>query len=414
MIRRNVWVIILVGALSALLALPAAGLADERSGQQQGNQQGRGRDRGDDDDDRRGGPGNEATTWCSGSSGVMIARDSDDDDCDDDDDDEDSNSRREFGGVGVRDRTCAEGSACVFFIRNRGAGVVTASYTTANGTAIGGAACTPGIDYISVMGSVVIGPNSEASVPITTCSDAVAEPNEAFVLNVIASGATIGSLSATGRIHEGETAVTLSGNPVVTMSGNSVIVASTGSITVTWSPVPGATGYQLWYAPNGACNNLTPYGLMQPPTTTAQTIFLNGTFCIQVRDQLGMLAFITSAMGTAEAGGSISISNAVCPAGDPCSFTVAQSGGSGPVNVAFATQNGTALGAGSCPMTPSAFQDYVVSSGTVTVGANSTANIPIQSCASGSGEGPETFTVNLTGTSAGTIVVNQGMATINL
>jgi len=340
MIRRNVWGVIVLGTLSALLALPAAGLADERDGQQQGNQQGRDRDRDDDDDDRRGGPRNEATIWCSGSGGVvaisvsewerarhlaMIARDSDDDDDDCDDDDEDNDDRRGSGGVGVRDRTCAEGSACVFFIRNRGAGVVTASFTTGNGTAIGGAACTPGIDYISATGSVVIGPNSAATAAITTCSDAVAEPNEAFVLNVTAAGATIQNLSATGRIREGGTAALLG-------SGNSVI----------------------------------------------------------------------------------SISNAVCPAGDPCSFTVAQSGGSGAVNVAYTTQNGTALGAGSCPMTPSGFQDYVFSSGTVTVGANGTANIPIQSCASGSGEGPETFTVNLTGTSAGTIVVSQGVATINL
>ena len=94
MIRRNVWGVIVLGTLSALLALPAAGLADERDGQQQGNQQGRDRDRDDDDDDRRGGPRNEATIWCSGSGGVvaisvsewerarhlaMIARDSDDD-----------------------------------------------------------------------------------------------------------------------------------------------------------------------------------------------------------------------------------------------------------------------------------------------------------------------------------------------
>lgn len=427
MIRRKVWGVIVLGALSALLALPAAGLADERGGQQGGNQQGHGRDRGD-EDDRRAGPGNQESIVCAGSGGVvavsvngwdharrgdMIALDSEDD-CDDDD--EDNDNRRASGGVRVRDATCAEGSACVFFIRNRGAGAVTASYTTANGTAIGGAACAPGVDYVSATGSVVIGPNTFATVPIATCSDAVAEGNETFLLNVTTSGATIDNSSATGRIREDGTAVTSGGNLAIVSAtgGNAAIVSSTGSITVTWSPVPGATGYQLWYAPSGVCNSFAPYGAMQPPTTTAQTMFLNGTFCIQVRDQLGTLAFITSATGTAEAGGSITIGNAVCPAGDPCSFTVAQSGGSGSVNVTYSTQNGTALGAGSCPMTPSATQDYVASSGTVTVGANGSASIPIQTCASGIGEGPETFAVNLTGTSAGTIVVSQAVGTITL
>jgi len=199
-------------------------------------------------------------------------------------------------------------------------------------------------------------------------------------------------------------------------SGYSVTVTSTGNITLTWAAVPGATGYQVWLG-TSACSNFTPYSAIQPSTTTALTIFLTGTNCLQVRTQSGIPTFIASATGATGAavamGGSISISNAACPAGDPCNFTVAQSGGSGPVNMTYSTQNGTAIGAGSCPLTPFAFQDYVVSSGTVTVGANSTASILIHTCANESSEGVETFAVNLTGTSPGAITSSQAVGTIN-
>jgi len=112
-------------------------------------------------------------------------------------------------------------------------------------------------------------------------------------------------------------------------------------------------------------------------------------------------------------GGSVAISSAACPAGDRCTFTVTQIGGSGPVNVTYSTQNGTAFGGASCPLTPSVAPDYVVSTGTVTVGANSTASIIIQTCANVAGESIEAFVVNLTGASAGSIALSQGVGTIN-
>ena len=199
-------------------------------------------------------------------------------------------------------------------------------------------------------------------------------------------------------------------------SGYSVTLTAAGNVMLTWSPITGATGYQLWLGTN-ACSNFSPYGAMQPATTITQTIFLSGTYCIQVRAQSGILAFITSATGatggTAAAGGSISISAAACAAGDNCTFTVTQSGGSGPVSVSYSTQNGSATGTSSCPLTPNSAQDYVTTNGSVTVATNSTVNIVIRTCASGIAESIEVFTVNLTSTSAGSIVVSQGVGTIS-
>ena len=82
------------------------------------------------------------------------------------------------------------------------------------------------------------------------------------------------------------------------------------------------------------------------------------------------------------------------------------------MNVSFQTVNGTAMGTGACPAPATATQDFRTSAGTVTVGPNSTVNIPVITCANATGEVTETFSVILTGTTGGTITVSQGVGTI--
>jgi len=112
-------------------------------------------------------------------------------------------------------------------------------------------------------------------------------------------------------------------------------------------------------------------------------------------------------------GGDIAINDLSCAAGNACNFTVTRAGGIGPVNVVWSTANGTALGTGACPATPSATQDYVVAAGIVPVGANATANIAIATCTNAAAEVAETFNVNLNSASSGTITDPTGVGTIN-
>jgi hypothetical protein len=111
-------------------------------------------------------------------------------------------------------------------------------------------------------------------------------------------------------------------------------------------------------------------------------------------------------------GGSIAISDTSCLAGVSCLFTVTRIGGIGPVNVVWSTANGTAETTGACPITPSIFQDYVVSGGTVSVGANASSQIAVPTCTSPAGEAAESFFVNLNSASSGTITNPLAVGTI--
>jgi hypothetical protein len=123
-----------------------------------------------------------------------------------------------------------------------------------------------------------------------------------------------------------------------------------------------------------------------------------------VRDQFGTRAYIT--VGGTGTGGSISIGDTTCVAGNNCTFTVTQTGGTASATVNYATQNVTASGGGDCT---GAF-DYIAASSTATVGANSTTSIVITTCA-GATNG-ETFNVNISGATSGTITDGTGVGTI--
>lgn len=75
-------------------------------------------------------------------------------------------------------------------------GAVSLNYTTVNGTAVGGAGCSPGVDYINSSGTITF-PNGLTSqtfvVPI--CNDTIFEINKTFTVNLSnpTAGATIGA-----------------------------------------------------------------------------------------------------------------------------------------------------------------------------------------------------------------------------
>ncbi len=63
---------------------------------------------------------------------------------------------------------------------------VTADWVTSNGTAVGGASCGAGIDYISDSGMLTIAPgDSEATITILACGETLPEDNEDFYVDLL-------------------------------------------------------------------------------------------------------------------------------------------------------------------------------------------------------------------------------------
>jgi parallel beta-helix repeat protein len=80
-------------------------------------------------------------------------------------------------------------------------GAATVQVNTLNGTAIGGASCTSGVDYISSTQTIswALGDNSDKTFSITICSDGLAEADETFSLTLSnpTGGAAVGALGTT-------------------------------------------------------------------------------------------------------------------------------------------------------------------------------------------------------------------------
>jgi hypothetical protein len=113
--------------------------------------------------------------------------------------------------------------------------------------------------------------------------------------------------------------------------------------------------------------------------------------------------------------GSLSINGAFCQAGTPCIFTVTQTGGNSAAIVNYSTTNSTgAVGLSACTPVPNGVQNYLtVTNGTVTVPANGTAVLTIQTCLNAPNEfNPGFFLVNLT-SPAGLRIANQGQGVIS-
>ncbi|MFN0277242.1 MAG: Calx-beta domain-containing protein [Pyrinomonadaceae bacterium] len=105
-------------------------------------------------------------------------------------------------------------------------GTNSVTFSTSNGTATGGAACTTGVDYISVTGlTVTFNPNDTSrTVNVPTCGDALLEPTQ--TVNLTLTGPNLGSPSAA----------------VLNINDTANIYTNTGSICTTFggpgSPYP--------------------------------------------------------------------------------------------------------------------------------------------------------------------------------
>jgi hypothetical protein len=59
------------------------------------------------------------------------------------------------------------------------------NFATRTSLAVGGTACTGGVDFVTTSGTITFSPGTTAlSIPITICGDRIAEPSEAFVITL--------------------------------------------------------------------------------------------------------------------------------------------------------------------------------------------------------------------------------------
>jgi hypothetical protein len=87
-------------------------------------------------------------------------------------------------------------SATITVTRTGGfSGPASVNFATANGTAVGGPTCAPGVDFINASGTLnwTDGDSADESISISICSDSIFENDE--TVNLILSGASLGSPS---------------------------------------------------------------------------------------------------------------------------------------------------------------------------------------------------------------------------
>jgi len=102
-------------------------------------------------------------------------------------------------------------------------GTDTVMFSTSNGTATGGAACTADVDYISVTNlSVTFNPGeTQKFVPVTLCGDAITEADQTVMLTL--TGANLGTQSTatliindTASVYRNPTGIVINGNAAAT------------------------------------------------------------------------------------------------------------------------------------------------------------------------------------------------------
>jgi hypothetical protein len=125
---------------------------------------------------------------------------------------------------------------------------VTVQFTTANGTATGGASCAIGVDYLTGTGGVSFAPSETSkSISATICGDAVVEGNETLLVNLSSpTNATILDGQATGTITDDDQAGSI-GFSAAAIS----VPESAGTITVTVQRNGTATAGQDYTAAAG-------------------------------------------------------------------------------------------------------------------------------------------------------------------
>jgi hypothetical protein len=303
---------------------------------------------------------------------------------------------------------------------------ITVQYATANGTAV-----QPG-DYTSASGTLTFSPGDVSkSVTVTVKGDTIDEVDETYAVNLTSpTNASISDSSGTGTITDDD------GPPSVSVSDQTVTEGNSGTtnanFTVSLSAASGKTVTVQAATSNGTATQPSDYASSSgtvtfTPDQTSRTfsVPVNGdtavepdeTFTVTLSTPSNVTLNDATATGTITNDDSaappvvptISIGNAsVDPEGDigtkPATFTVSLSAATtATVTVKYATADTTA----------SAPADYATAGGTLTFNPGDTSKtVAVNVAGDTLVESDETFKVQLSDPTAGTLGVAQGTGTI--
>jgi len=167
------------------------------------------------------------------------------------------------------------GPATLTITRTGGSdGAISATFSTANGTATGGSSCTPGVDFISISGGSVNWANGDSAPKtfnVTICNDAAFEGSEAFSSTITGTtgGAIIGApATATVTINDDDlpSAGSLSVNDVRLFEGNSgtqfivftvTLTGGSGASSVNYATANGTATGGIDYLPQAGTLNFS-------------------------------------------------------------------------------------------------------------------------------------------------------------
>ncbi len=326
----------------------------------------------------------------------------------------------------VNDVTVAEGdtgtTAATFTVTlsapsGRAAAV---DYATLNGSA------TAPADYAGATGSLSFAAGETTKqVTVLVNGDTLDEANETYTLNLSnPTNATILDASGTGTINDDDPLPSLSIDDVTLTEGDSG--SSTATFTVTLSTISGRTVSVDYAAANGTATAPGDYigtgGTVifaAGETTRTVTVQVNGdtldeaneSYFVNLSNPSNATVTDGQGLGTItddDAMPSLVIDDVSVTEGDAgttnANFTVSLSSLSGqPVNVDFATANGTAIAPG----------DYTARTGVLTFTAGQlTRTITVAVNPDTIDEVNETYFLNLSNATNATIADNQGVGTI--
>jgi uncharacterized repeat protein (TIGR01451 family) len=297
---------------------------------------------------------------------------------------------------------------------------ISVNYTVTPGSA------TPITDYAPIAGTLNIPAGATSgTITVNVVGETLLEPNETFTVTLdTPSGATITDGTATGTIVNDDAQPTISINDVTLGEGNAGLTPFTFTVSLSNpSTLPVTVNYTT--TPDNATpvTDFTPAvgTLIIAPETTSNTITVNVVgdtvfepneqFFVNLSDPVNGTFGDPSGLGTIiddEAQPTVVINDVSQNEGNagttPFQFTVTLSAPSGtPTSITWSTAPGTATSG----------TDFTPASGTLVIPAGTLSGaITVDVLGDTAFEPAETFFVNLTGATGGTIVDNQGLGTI--
>lgn len=343
--------------------------------------------------------------------------------------------------ISINDVTLLEGNAgtaALTFSLTRSGPTATASsvsFTTLNGSAVGGVVASTGVDYNSISGVFTFAPGqTTGTISVVVFGDTIFEPNETFFIHLTnPSGATLHDAIGLGTIFNDDAPLpSFSIGDVTQAEGNAGATVFTFTVTKSGpdGPLPPSVSYTTMIGTATAGSDyVSASGVLSfvPGQSVAtisvivngDTLFENNEeFFVQLSNPIGATIFDAIGMGTilnddALPLPSLSITSVTALEGNAGStvlnFLVTKSVPLGSATVSYATVNGNAIGG----VVAGGGVDYNSASGTLTFApGQTTAIIPVVVFGDTLFEGDENFTVSLFLPVGATISNSTGVGTI--